>query len=115
MRQGIRYQLISIDIDITINAEAPQIIYASYVIIMDMSNQHTIYLAERHTQELLADIGPASIRIRVFSVSINAAQRKRLSCGSLLRHTSQLQPKTGTPLDVPVPNKVTFINIQIFI
>lgn len=56
MRQGIRYQLISIDIDITINAEAPQIIYASYVIIMDMSNQHTIYLAERHTQELLADI-----------------------------------------------------------
>ena len=56
MRQGIRNQFVTIDIDITKHAEASQIIYASYVIIMDMSNQHTIYLAERHTQELLTDI-----------------------------------------------------------
>ena len=56
MRQGIRNQFVAIDVDITKHAEASQIVDASYVIIMDMSNQHTIYLAERHTQELLTDI-----------------------------------------------------------
>ena len=44
--------------------------------------------------------------MRVFAVSSRAEVRNRLSRGSLLLHTSQLQPSTGTPLDVPVPRKV---------
>ena len=44
--------------------------------------------------------------MRVFAVSSRAEVRNRLSRGSLLLHTSQLQPSTGTPLEVPVPRKV---------
>ena len=44
--------------------------------------------------------------IRVFAVSNKAEVRNRLSRGSLLLQTSQLQPSTGTPLEVPVPRKV---------
>ena len=36
------------------------------------------------------------ISIAVFSVSIIAALRNLLSCGSVLRHTSQLHPSEGT-------------------
>ena len=53
--------------------------------------------------------GPQSIKTRVCSVSNKAEVRKRLSLGSLLLHTLQLQPMTGTPLDVPVPRKVKVI------
>ena len=44
--------------------------------------------------------------MRVVAVSNKAEVRKRLSRGSLLLQTAQLQPNTGTPLDVPVPRKV---------
>ena len=47
----------------------------------------------------------------VVSVSMSAEVRRRLSCGSWLRHTLQLQPTTGTPHDVPVPKNVSFISI----
>ena len=43
--------------------------------------------------------------IRVFAVSNKAEVRNRLSRGSLLLQTSQLQPSTGTPLEVPVPRE----------
>jgi hypothetical protein len=43
---------------------------------------------------------------RVCAVSRRAEVRSRLSCGSLLLQTSQVQPRTGTPLEVPVPRKV---------
>jgi hypothetical protein len=36
-------------------------------------------------------------------------ERKRLSLGSVLVHTSQLQAISGTPCEVPVPRKVTLI------
>jgi len=37
--------------------------------------------------------------MRVVAVSNKAEVRKRLSRGSLLLQTAQLQPNTGTPLD----------------
>ena len=54
--------------------------------------------------------GPLSIKIRVVSVSIIAAERSRLSCLSVLLHTAHAQPKEGTPPDVPVPRNVNFIS-----
>lgn len=43
--------------------------------------------------------------MQVFSVSNKAEVRKRLSRGSVLLQTSQLQPRTGTPFEVPVPKE----------
>ena len=37
--------------------------------------------------------------------------RDRLSRGSVDRHTAQAQPIIGTPMDVPVPRKVTFTGL----
>ena len=85
MRKTARDEFITIDIDVAIHAEATQVVDAAHMVVMDMRDEHAIH-----------------------SVSTNAAQRSRLSRGSLLRHTSQLHPKTGTPLDVPVPNNVIF-------
>ena len=53
--------------------------------------------------------GPQSNNKRVSSVSTKAEQRKRLSRGSSLLHTRQLQPIWGTPVLVPVPKKVSFM------
>ena len=54
--------------------------------------------------------------MRVFSVSNKAEVRKRLSRGSVLLQTSQLQPRTGTPFEVPVPKNVKYlIGSDIFI
>jgi hypothetical protein len=47
--------------------------------------------------------------MRVVSVSSKADVRSRLSFVLLLLHTLQLQPMTGTPLEVPVPKKRSFI------
>lgn len=40
--------------------------------------------------------------------------RYRLSRGSSLVHTLQLQATTGTPVEVPVPRKVIFILVVLF-
>ena len=50
---------------------------------------------------------------RLPSVSIIAEVRRRLSRLSSERHTSQRQPITGTPCDVPVPKNVSFIATKI--
>ncbi len=41
--------------------------------------------------------------------SIRTETRRRLSRGSSDVHVSQLQAMEGTPVDVPVPRKVSFI------
>jgi hypothetical protein len=43
------------------------------------------------------------------SNEIKMEQRKRLSFKSVDLHTAQVQAITGTPWEVPVPRKVTFI------
>src|SRR5574344_423921 len=55
--------------------------------------------------------GPTSISSRVRSVSNSAEHLNRLSFESVLRHTLHRQPMVGTPHDVPVPRKVSFIFI----
>ena len=56
MRQPRSNDFIAVDIDITKDTERAQIINTTNMVIMDMRNQHTIYLPERHTQQLLSDI-----------------------------------------------------------
>ena len=50
------------------------------------------------------------MRIRTPFTSTNPEQRKRLSCGSWLVHTSHWHPTYGTPVEVPLPNIVIFIS-----
>jgi hypothetical protein len=58
--------------------------------------------------------GPQSISNRVCSVSTSAEHLNRLSFAFVLWQTSHWQPMVGTPHDVPVPNKVSFIIIVFF-
>ena len=53
--------------------------------------------------------GPQSSRMRLLLVSTNIDVRSRLSRGSRLVHTGQVQPVSGTPVEVPVPRNVIFI------
>jgi hypothetical protein len=50
--------------------------------------------------------------MRLPSISTIADVRRRLSRGSLERHTSHWQPIVGTPCDVPVPRNVKRIVIN---
>ena len=50
--------------------------------------------------------GPASMSILMPFASMKADVRRRLSRASLDLQTSQLQPRRGTPKDVPVPKNV---------
>src|SRR5947199_8886729 len=43
--------------------------------------------------------------------SIRIETRRRLSRGSSETHVSHSQPMEGTPVDVPVPKKVSFISV----
>jgi hypothetical protein len=58
--------------------------------------------------------GPQSISNRVCSVSTSAEHLNRLSFAFVLWQTSHWQPMVGTPHDVPVPKKVSFIIIVFF-
>src|SRR5689334_5798138 len=50
--------------------------------------------------------GGVSIRMLPCAVVMTAAQRFRQLRGSVEVHTSQSQPRAGTPVEVPVPRKV---------
>src|SRR5574344_933291 len=53
--------------------------------------------------------GPQSISIISCSVSTSEEQRNLLSRASAERHTSHVHPVWGTPVDVPLPRTVIFI------
>lgn len=53
--------------------------------------------------------GPASMTRRTPRVSTMADVRSRLSRGSVERQTAHRHPMTGTPCEVPVPRKVSFM------
>lgn len=112
MRQPRSNDFIAIDINITKDTERAQIIYATNMVVMDMRNQDAIYLPERHTQQLLSDIRSGIYQNTGILRFYHCCTTQSLSCGSVLRHTSQLHPNEGTPPDVPVPNNIT-LNIEI--
>ena len=45
--------------------------------------------------------------------SIKTEERNRLSLGSFDKQVAQLQSNTGLPVEVPVPRKVSFMNINV--
>lgn len=90
-------------------AERTKIIQSSYMVIVLMSNQYSIYFSNEATLNICSrKSGPQSISITAPSVCNKEDARKRLSRGSAEVQTSHLQPISGTPVDVPLPNILSF-------
>ncbi len=70
------------------------------------ADARTEHLAKRKS-------GPASMTIRTPHASTMAEVRRRLSRLSADVQTLQRQPMTGTPCEVPVPRKVSFMQAKI--
>ena len=80
------------------------------MIIMFMSDQYPIYALKEDARNICSrKSGPQSINITASSVYNKDDARNRLSRGSAEVQTSHLQPISGTPVDVPLPNILSFI------
>ena len=75
-----------------------------------MGYQHAVYpLVHGSTQHLCPEIGTAVYQYHRIVRMQQADARKRLSRGSADVQTGHVQPISGTPVDVPLPNIVSFI------
>ena len=73
---------------------------------MAVREEDRVDAADVGAQRLRAQIGPGIDEHAAPAVSTKIDGRRRLSRGSVERHTAQSQPIIGTPCDVPVPRNV---------
>lgn len=100
---------IGIDRDIGKTTERAQIIQTTHMVIVFVCHQYAVYLLKEEARSICSlKSGPQSINITASSVCSRDDARKRLSRGSVEVQTGQVQPISGTPVEVPLPNILSF-------